>query len=330
MGYPAAESLARYVAGGGGVVATIGSPRVNPAKAPKKGASKHLNEWWWRVMHEHGGLHYWEWGPLSALYNEAFVNDGAYTPEYTLKPNPNSPIIQQAQEILDARGFSDDIAGVTLHHPGANLEMSLKLPGAVDSTSAADFNLLTPSVKKLYPKTYTAILGSCYGSGRAVKFDYGATDYLENYSNKFYAPLTPTGFHQGEVGGALVEAAIIWAGSPDGTAAHSVDGTGVANVSASGGRVKIKQWVTNSGNAETRCNVRFTIYSASGKTLKTWVKKDVPFFAHQTRSYSYTWGHALPAGTCKVVSRFEYGYPSTKGVAISQSQIARGQSVRTN
>lgn len=328
MGYPASESLARFVAAGGGLVATIGSPRVNPAYRPKKGKD-HLNEWWWRVMNEHGGLHYWEWGPLSSLYHEAFVNDGSYTPEYTLKPNPNSPIIRQTQAILDARGYNDDISGVTLHHPGANLEMSLKLTGATDCTSAADFNLLTKSVKKLYPKTYTAILGSLYGAGRAVKFDYGATDYLQNYNGKLYSPNTPTGIHQGEVAGALIEASIIWAASGDGSVAHSVDATTYATVSARGSSVTARQYVTNNGTAMTRGNVRFAIRSASGKTLKSWITTNVTFMPHQSRSYSYTYGHALPAGACKVVASFDGGYPSAKTTATTESAIVRGQSVRT-
>jgi hypothetical protein len=329
MDYPAAQSLSRYVAGGGGVVATIGSPRVNPSKAPKKGASKNLNEWWWRVMKEHGGLHYWEWGPLSALYQEAFVNDGPYTPEWTLKPNPNSPIIKQTQEILEARGYNDDISGITLHHPGANIEMSIKVPGGTDATSAADFNIKTASVKKLYPKTYTAIQGTVFGAGRSVKFDYGATDFLQNYSSKFYSPNTPTGFPQGQVGGALVESAIIWAASPDGTVAHSVDATTYADVKASGSRVTAKQRVTNTGNTLTRGTIRFEMYTASGRKIKSWVKKDVTFLPHQSRSYAYTYNHKLPAGVCKVIARFEYGFPSTKTSAITRSTLVRGQSVRT-
>lgn len=329
MGYPASESLARYVARGGGLVATQASPRVNPSYAPRKGASHHLDEWWWRVMKERSALHYWEWGPLSALYSEVFVNDGAYKPEFTLKPNPNSPIIQQTQAILTARGFNSDISGITLHHPGANLEMSLKLPGT-ESTSAADFNLLTRSVKKRYPKTYTAILGTVYGAGRSVKFDYGATEFTQNYSYTLYNPYTPTGVHQGEVGGALVEAAIIWAGSADGTVAHSVDATTYASVSDRGGRVTAKQRVTNLGSAITRVTVRFAIYSPSGKKLKGWAKTKVQLLPHQTRTYSYKYKRALPRGTCKVIASLGYGYPSVGRSAISTSTIVRGQTVRTH
>lgn len=330
MGYPASESLARYVARGGGLVATIGSPRVNPKYAPKKGVKDHLNEWWWRVMKEKGGLHYWEWGPLSSLYSEAFVNDGPYTPEYTLKPNANSPIIQQAQAILTARGLNNSISGITLHHPGANLEMSLKLPGSADSTSAADFNLLTRSVKKLYPRTYTAIQGTNYGAGRTVKFDYGATDYLQNYSNSLYSPYTPTGVRQGEVGGALVEAAIIWAGTPDGTVAHSIDATTYADVTARSGRVTTKQRVTNLGNAMTRMTVRFALYSASGRTLKSWTTRNVRFFPHQSLTYSYTYKRSLPGGVCKAAASISYGYPAPNASALSTSTIVRGQRVRTH
>jgi hypothetical protein len=330
MGYQAAESLARYVQQGGGLVASIGSPRVNPAFAPRPGVKDNLNEWWWRVMHEHGGLHYWEWGPLSSLYQEQFVNDGPYTPEWVLKPNAASPIVQQAQTILSARGLASDVSGVTLHHPHANIEMSQRLSGATDATSAADFQILTPSVKKLYPKTYTAIQSSLYGAGRTVKFDYGATDFLQNYSNALYDPATPTGVHQGEVAGALVEAAIIWAGSADGSVAHSVDGTTYANVSSAGGKVSATQYATNAGDTLTKASVRFAVYSASGKCLKAFSKGNVYFMPHQTRSYSWKWSHALPAGTCKVVASFTFGYPGSGVTASTQSAIVRGQKVRTH
>ena len=326
MGYAASESLARYVAGGGGIVATIGSPRVNPAYAPKHGVKDHMNEWWWRIM----GSNYWEWGPLNAIYQERFINDGSYTPEFTLKPNPNSPIIQQTQTILSARGFNSSIAGITLHHPGANLEMSLPLSGSPDRQTAADFNILTRSVKKLYPKTYTAILGSRYGAGRSVKFDYGAITFLQNYSTALYSPPTPTGVPQGEVGGALLEAAIIWAASPDGSVAHSIDATTYADVTAKGKSVTAKQRVVNRGNALTRMNVRFTLYSASGKTLKSWSKKNVLFLPHQSRTYSYTYTRRLPSGTCRVVATATYGYPAAKATAHSESTLRRGHKVRTH
>jgi hypothetical protein len=330
MGYPAAESLARYVQGGGGLVATIGSPRVNPKYAPKPGKKDNLNEWWWRVMHEKGGLHYWEWGPLSSVYQEQFVNDGPYTPEWTLKPNPASPIVKEAQTILAARGLASDLAGVTIHHPHANIEMSQRLKGATDATSAADFNIMTASVKKLYPKTYTAIQGSLYGAGRAVKFDYGATDFLQNYSSGLYTPTTPTGIHQGEAEGALIEAAIIWAGSSDGTVAHSADGTTYANVSASGGKVTAKQYATNKGDTLTKATVRFAVYSASGKCLKAFSKSNVYFMPHASHSYSWTWKKKLPSGACKVVASFTFGYPGTGTTVTSQAAIARGQKVRTH
>jgi hypothetical protein len=326
MGYPASESLARYVAAGGGLVATIGSPRVNPAYAPKRGVKDHLNEWWWRVM----GSHYWEWGPLNAVYQEKFINDGSYTPEFTLKPNASSPIIQQTQTILAARGLNSNIAGITLHHPGANLEMSLPLSGSTDRQTAADFNILTPSVKKLYPKTYTAILGSRYGAGRSVKFDYGAITFLQNYSSSLYSPLTPTGVHQGEVGGALLEASIIWAASADGTVAHSADATTYADVVSKGKKVTANQRVTNRGNTITRLKVRFTLYSASGRTLKTWLKNNILFLPHQSRVYSYTYKHRLPSGRCKVVALATYGYPGIRATVRSESTLTRGHRVRTH
>jgi hypothetical protein len=329
MGTVAAQTLAAYVAGGGGLVSTIGSPRVNPAYAPPKGKTDHLNEWWWRVLKEHTFLHYWEWGPLSATYSEQFVNDGAYTPDFTLKPNPSSPIITQTQAILSARGYSDALSGVTLRHT-ANIEMAQKLPGTSDATSAADFNILTKSIKKLYPKTYSAIMASNYGSGRTVKFDYGATDFLRDYSKPYYEPLTPTGIHQGEVAGALVEAAIIWAATPDGSVAHSIDGTTSAVVSAGSSKVTIKQTVTNRGNTETRPTVRFTLYSPSGKTLQSWVTGGFELFPHQSASYAHTYAHGLPSGTCKAVATFTYGYPAKNVVATSQTPITRGQTLTTH
>jgi hypothetical protein len=329
MGYPASYALARYVDQGGGLVATIGSPRVNPAYAPPKGVKDHLNEWWWRVMGERSGLHLWEWGPLSSLYAEAFVNDGAYTPEWTLKPNPNSPVIQQARDILGARGYNNDLSSINLHHPGANLEMSLKLAGASDASSSADFNILTPSVKRLYPKNYSAIMAAPYGAGRVVKFDYGATDFLPNYCLKLYSPTGPGGYPQGEVGGALVEAAIVWAGTADGTIAHSIDGTTCAVVSATSKKVTAKQTVTNRSNTLTRGTIRFAIYSPTGKTLKSWAAKNIQILPHRTLAFSYVYGRALPSGMCKVVATFNYGYPAENRIAVSQAAIYRGQKLTT-
>jgi hypothetical protein len=330
MDYPASESLARYVYRGGGLVATIGSPRVNQRYAPRRGASKHLNEWWWRVMKEKGVLHYWEWGPLSSLYSEAFVNDGPYDPEWTLVPNPNSPIIKQTQAILSARSLNSNISGITLHHPHANIEMSLRLAGT-ESTSAADFNIKTRWIKKLYPKTYKAILGTAYGSGRAVKFDYGATDFLQNYSSTLYNPYTPTGVRQGEVGGALVEGAIIWASSVnDSSTVRSAGGATQATVSARGGRITAKQRVTNLGKAMTRTTVKLSIYSPSGKLVKRWTKTKVRLFPGQSKTYTFKYKRALPRGTCKVVASLRYGYPGTSQSAVSTSTITRGQTVRTH
>ncbi len=326
LGRPASESLARYVAGGGGLVATMSSPRIDPAHAPRRGQKENMNEWWWRVM----GSNYWEWGPLSAVYQAKFINDGAYTPAFTIRPNTASPIVSGVREILSARGFGDDLAGVVVYHPAANIEMSIPIPGGVDRQSAADFNLLTSSVKKRYPGTYTAVLGTRFGKGRSVKFYYGATDFLQNYNTALYSRPTPTGFPQGEVAEAYIESAIIWSATPDGTSVRSVDATTFANVSARGGRVAAKQYVTNSGNTLTKATVRFAIYNSSGRRLKSWSKKNVLFLPRQTRRFSYTYKRKPPSGPFRVVASVDYGYPSTSVRASSESTLTRGAKVRTH
>ena len=326
LGRPASESLARYVAAGGGLVATMSSPRVDPAHAPKHGQKENMNEWWWRVMRSN----YWEWGPLSSIYQAKFINDGKYTPEFTLRPNGASPITQGVSSILEARGMNGSVSGLTMHDPSCSIEMCVPIPKGADRQTAADFNIQTASVRKLYPGTYTAILGSSYGAGRCVRFFFPIMAFLhEYYDSALYPPLTSTGVPQGEVAGAYLESAIIWAASGDGTVAHSIDSTSYANVSARGGKVTARQYVTNRGNTITKGTVRFSVVSASGRTLKSWSTKNVLMLPHQTKTFRYTYGRKLPGGACTVVARFTYGYPATSVDARTQSVIFRGQSVRT-
>lgn len=325
MGKQASESLARYVAAGGGLVSTMSSPRVDPAHAPRRGQHENMNEWWWRVM----GSNYWEWGPLSAVFQAKFVNDGAYTPRWSLSPNPSSPIVQQASAILTARGHDGSVAGLSVTHPACNIEMALPIPGGGDRQTAADFNIQTASVRAKYRAAYTAILGTKYGTGRSVKFFFPVMDFLRNYNTALYSPLTPTGFPQGEVAGAYLESSIIWAASGDGTAARTTEATTYANVSAKRNRVTATQRVINTSNTITKGNVRFTIYTASGRTVKTWVKKNVLILPHQTRKFSYTYKRRLPSGVCTVVARFDYGYPIAGAQARTQASIVRGQYVKT-
>jgi len=172
------------------------------------------------------GSNVWEWGPLSAVFQTTFVNDGTYTPVFTLTPNPQSSIIASAAAILEARGFSGALAGVSLRRdPGANIEMSYPLAHDADASTVVTFNLLTPSVKKLYPGRYAAEVAAPYGAGRSVKFNYDVLDYLQNYATVWYSPLSATGFPQGEAAEAMIEASIIWAANSDGSVAHSIDST---------------------------------------------------------------------------------------------------------
>ena len=326
LGKPASESIARYVAAGGGVVASMGSPRIDPAHAPPKGTKDHMNEWWWKVM----GSNVWEWGPLSAVYQNTFVNDGSYTPVFTLKPNARSSIVASASEILEARGYSGALAGVTIRRdPGANIEMSYPLADDSDVTVVTNFNILTASVKKLYPHTYAAEVAARYGAGRSAKFNYDILNYLQNYSTMWYTPLTPTGFHQGEAAGAYLEASLIWAASSDGTVARSIDAATYASASARGTGLSARQTVRNTGSTFTKGTVRFVLYSPSGHAVKSWVKGNVLMMPRQKRSYSYKYGRKLGSGAYSVVASFDYGYPAASRRTSTRATLTRGGSTTT-
>lgn len=326
MGKKASESIARYVAAGGGLVSTMSSPRVDPAHAPARGTKDHMNEWWWRVM----GSNVWEWGPLSSVYQAKFVNDGTYTPVFTLKPNAKSSIVASASEILQARGYDGSLSGVTIRRdPGVSIEMALPIAHDPDAQTVADFNILTPSVKARYRGTYKAALATRYGAGRSVKFYFEVIDYLQNYSTRFYTPLTPTGFPQGEAAGAYLEASIIWAATHDGIVARSIEATTFASVSARGVGVRARQTVRSAGNAVTRGTVRFSLYSPSGRLVKSWRKKNVLMLPHQTRSYSYRYTRRLGGGAYGVVAAFDYGYPIANRRASTRAAVSRGGFIRT-
>ena len=328
LGKKASESVARYVAAGGGLVSTMSSPRVDPAHAPRHGVKDHMNEWWWNVMNSNA----WEWGPLSAVYQAKFVNDGTYTPVFTLKPNPNSSIVASASAILEARGLNSSIAGITIHRdPGVSIEMAQPIKPGIDTQSVADFNIQTPSIKRLYGGTYTAALASKYASGRSVKFYFEIIDYLQNYSTNNYTPLTPSGIHQGEAAGAYLESSILWAASLDNTStARSVDATTHASVTAGSKRLTARQTVQSTGHAITQGTVRFAIYAPSGRLVKSWSKKTSLIRPGQKFTYSFSYPHRLGAGTYKVVARFDYGYPISTRRASTQAQISRGHSATTH
>jgi hypothetical protein len=286
-----------------------------------------MNEWWWNVMHSNA----WEWGPLSSVYQATFVNDGTYTPVFTLRPNPNSSIVASASAILQARGYPGSIDGITVRRdPGASIEMVLPIKNGADAQSVTDINILTPSIKAKYRGNYTGALATKYGLGRSVKFYFEVTNYLQNYSTQFYTPLTPTGFPQGEAAGAYIEASIIWAASNDTTvSAHSIEATTYASVSARGSKITARQTVTSTGNALTSGTVKFAIYTASGHVVKSWTKKNVLMLPHQTRRYSYTYGRRLGARTYKAVAAFSYGYPIKSVRASTQTLLTRGYSAIT-
>ncbi|MDR3687507.1 MAG: beta-galactosidase trimerization domain-containing protein [Coriobacteriia bacterium] len=327
LGKKASESVARYVAAGGGLVSTMSSPRVDPAHAPRRGVKDHMNEWWWNVMKSNA----WEWGPLSSVYQAKFVNDGTYTPVFTLKPNPNCSIIASASAILQARGLNGSIAGITIHRdPGVSIEMAQPIKPGVDSQSIADFNILTPSIKRLYGGTYTAALATKYAAGRSVKFYFEIIDYLQNYNTNNYTPLTPSGIHQGEAAGAYLEASILWASSLDNTAtARSIDATTHASVSAGSKRVTVRQTVQSTGNAITQGTARFAIYSPSGRLVKSWSKKTSLIRPGQKFTYSFSYPHKLGGGTYSLVAAFDYGYPIATRRASTQAHISRGHSATT-
>ena len=259
------------------------------------------------------------------------MNDGNYTPVFTLTPNPQSPIIASAAAILSARGFSGALAGITLRRdPGANIEMSYPLAHDSDASPVVTFNLLTPSVKKLYPGRYAAEVAAPYGAGRSVKFNYEVLDYLQNYSTTWYAPRTPTGFPQGEAAEAMLEASIIWAASSNGTVARSIDATTFASVSAKGTGVRAGQSVVNNGNTFTIGTVRFALRSPSGAIVKSWSKSGVLMMPHQKHTYTYVYARKLGTGAYTVVAAFDYGYPSSARRVSTTATIVRGGTANTH
>ena len=203
MGRAASNSLVAYAAAGGGIVSMNGSPRVDPAHAPPAGTKNDMREWWWRVM----GSNNWEWGPLTAVYQQRMVDDN-FTPVFRVNPNSSSPIVTGASHILQARGYNGSVSGMgLLRTPGAGLELNYPVQGG---QTVSTYTILDSAVKARYGGTYSSAISASYGRGRSVYFSYGVNDFLVNYNTALADITSSTGVPQGEIAGAYLESAIQW------------------------------------------------------------------------------------------------------------------------
>lgn len=323
---PASENLVRYVAEGGGLVSSLASPRARPEKANPPGTKNDMREWWWRQFKSND----WEWGPLSQVYQARFANDN-FTPKFKVLPKAGSQITQGAQSILDERGYSDDLSGMSLlRDPGAGLELSKPIQADANASSAADFQILDSKVKKAYPSTYSAAISARYHLGRSVYFYYSVIDFLPTYSTANYRIPTAAGTPQGEVAGALLESAIQWAGTKDnvvGATTSHVDA--YAYVKASGSGISSSIRVKNHGPLITYGTLKLRIYDAKGRLVHSWTHKPISTQSGSTRKYSDYWRHSLGGGKYQVKVAYDIGYPLESAQATSCASISRGGKATT-
>jgi hypothetical protein len=323
----ASKNLVRYVAEGGGLVSSLSSPRARPEKANRPGTKNDMREWWWRQYKSND----WEWGPLSQVYQARFANDG-FTPSFKVHPLAANQVTKGAQEILDARGYSDDVSGMSiLRDPGSGLELSKPIAADPNASSTASFQILDTKVRKRYPSTYAAAITARYHLGRSVYFYFSVTDYLPTYSTVLYTKRTPSGTPQGEVAGAMLESAIKWAGTDDGVQGATTSRVAAyANVKAGSSGISSALRVRNYGPLITTGTLRLRIYDAKGRLVHTYARKHVSTQSGTLRKFSDYWGHSTRSGPYTVKVSYDIGHPLESAQATSSATVRRGGTATTH
>jgi hypothetical protein len=326
MGAKASETLARYVADGGGIVSAMSSPRADPAHANRPGTKNDQREWWWRIFKTND----WELGPLSQVYQQRMVNDN-WTPKYTVTPNAANQVTVGAQEILESRGYADDVSGMKLlRDPGAGLELLLPIRGSSDASGAATYYVMDSTIRRAHPGTYNAITTARYRAGRSVYFSFSVTDFLVNYNRVLHDKTTSSGVPQGEVAAAMFESAIKWAGTKDdvrGAEKSTVYAYGTVKARSSGMSESLR--VKNVGPLITYGTLRVRVYNPKGKLVQSYAKKGVSTQPGTTRSYSASLRKRLTSGQYRVVISYDYGYPLERVSTSSTGYLSRGGKVTT-
>ena len=303
------KTLLRYVAEGGGLVSLFASPRVVPAY--DQGAKSVWPEHWVHIL---GDYRSWEWGPLSEVYQAAFVDDPGTPTGYSIGAIKGSPIVEGARSILAQRGYSTANMNLTRWYSGG-VELARLYPGNANAKPFLNLGL-TKAMRAKYPKTYPAGLASQYQSGRAVYFYFCIEDFITLTTNPapgLYYYKSGPGTPQGEVARAYIESAVTWAGTRSATPGKIVKGgTTYAKIAATTSAINMTQYVSNDGNSPTLGKVTFRMYNPAGKLVQKWIKSLLSVEPGQTITsirHAYHVG-SLSSGHYRVELTYDVNYPT--------------------
>ena len=177
---------------------------------------------------------------------------------------------------------------------------------------------------------YPAAVASRYQDGRSVYFTFSPEDFLTNGWGGLGSHTNASGVQQKEIAGALMESAIEWAGTHDGTKGPIVrDGRTWATLSVYRDGIYGAQYTGAYGNVSNDGKATFRIYDPSGRLVfsKTHAAPYTGVYRGQTvkvNSYSYVPG-TLAAGRYRVEVEFVFNYPSMAQRYKEVAYVTRGQ-----
>ena len=326
MSRKASENMVRYVGEGGGIVTSLSTPRAQPEKANPPGTKNDMREWWWRQFNSND----WEWGPLSQVYQTRMTND-AFTTAFKVHPRAANPVTAGAQEILAQRGFSSDVSGMAFTRAShAGYEMVRPIAGSRYASSVADLEILDAGVRRRYPQTFAGAVSATYHKGRSVNFYFSVPDFFATSSIASYSQPTSAGTPAGEVAGALLESAIRWAGSSNGstgTVASPVKAYAVARTRGSSVSFAIR--VANRGALITYGTLRVRVYNSKGRLVHSYKRTRITTTPGATRTFSDHWS-GRGRGSYRVLVTYDHGYPWDAVQASSTAGVPRRGSVTTH
>jgi len=323
-------TLRKYVAGGGGLVSLMASPRIAPGwKMP---VMNPIERWkWGRVL----GSTAWSWGPLSEASQVRLIDDN-YVTNFKVSPVTLHPITALAGDALESRGFDGSPGAMKLARTGTKggFEMVKRYSG---NPNAVPFMTMYPNdatVNKRYGVSFPGGIASEYYDGRIAQFMWQPVDFFENFSTDRYRYKYSSGNPQGEVAQAFVEAAIVWAATDDGKRASvNRDARTWAYVDVYEKSIYAHQYITNKGNVPTSGTLKWRVFDPSGKCVDSWTRYYTPSVPGTTQrfSQSYNPGRYLSSGVYKVVVQYQFTYPTFSQSWTEQVSVRRkaGADIRT-
>lgn len=314
MNESASLTVRDWIAGGGGLVPVLASPREFPLPGGGWGL-------WPLEMNREA----WEWGPLSEAYQMDYLNDP--TPDaldlLLDAQGRNHPIVQKALANLGLTtlrlnrptGAGAEFARVASSNVQPLLRFSITNPGSYEGVDVTQYD------------GFPAAEATRYGLGRIVYFDTSIIDFFPEYSLALAHQLFG-GVQQGDIALELFKQSVIWAGQPDGVYGEIIrDARTWGEIDAWGSSIYVRQYFENTGNVPVTGIVRTRIFDPGGSLVYESGYDKFGFVAGDTYMYNFGWenGGALDDGSYRVEVEYRYSFPAYDRVYKEYALVTRGQ-----